>query len=213
MAEDRLAGGGRTHAVVTNEIALMLQCPPHPNHLPPWGEGVKEEVVGAGLGSCRVVGLLGHDRIDHGAKQELAVLVAQHGFGAAFRMRHETQHVACRIANPGNIIEGAVGIGLFRHGPVCLTISEHDLGIGLESGQGDRIGMVIALGVGNGKAHHVPGLIVPGKVDADPSYSVKRSECEPIRTRCNSFPSTRYIRSQSGSMCVSRYPFQIPRNG
>ena len=54
----------------------MLQCPPHPNHLPPWGEGVKEEVVGAGLGSCRVFVLPGHGRVDHGAEQELPVLVA-----------------------------------------------------------------------------------------------------------------------------------------
>ena len=56
-------------------------------------------------------------------------------------MRHQTQHVACRIANSGNIIEGAVGIGLVRHGSVCLAISEHDLGIGLEGGGSpDRYG-------------------------------------------------------------------------
>ena len=131
----------------------------------------------------------------------------------AFLVRHQPQYVAAGIANSGNVIEGTVGIGLVRHGSVCPAISEHDLGIGLQCGQRDRIGIIITLGVGNGEAHHLPGFIVPGKVDADPSYSVKGSECEPIRTRCNSFPSTRYIRSQSGSMCVSRYPFQIPRNG
>ena len=54
----------------------MLHAPLTPNPLPPWGEGVKEEVVGAGLGSCRVFVSPGHDRIDHGAKQELPVLVA-----------------------------------------------------------------------------------------------------------------------------------------
>ena len=126
-------------------------------------------------------------------------------------MRPKTLPAALRI--PAMLSDGTVGISLFRHGAVCPAIPEHDLGIGLQCGQRDRIGMIITLGVGNGETHHLPGLIVPGKIDADPSYSVKRSECEPIRTRCNSFPSTRYIRSQSGSMCVSRYPFQIPRNG
>ncbi len=80
--------------------------------------------------------LPGHNRVDHGTKQELPVLIAQHGFGAAFGMWHETQHVAAGIANPGNVIEGTVGISLFRHGSVCPAIPEHDLGIGLEGGQG-----------------------------------------------------------------------------
>lgn len=70
----------------------------------------------------------------------MPVLVAQDGFGAAFRMGHQAQHVAGGVANAGDVIEGAVGIGLFRHG----------------------VGVVIILGVGNGDSQHAPGFIAQG---------------------------------------------------
>ena len=78
-------------------------------------------------------------------------------------MRHQTQHVSRGIAKPCNIVERAVRIGLFRDGTVRTAIPEHDLGIGLDRGQGHGIGMVVALGVGNGKAYHLSGFIMPCK--------------------------------------------------
>ncbi len=54
-----------------------------------------------------------------------------------FRVRHEPEHIACRIADPGNIEHGAIGIGRIFSicgTAICADVGQRDLIERLEIG-------------------------------------------------------------------------------
>src|SRR3981081_606612 len=57
-------------------------------------------------------------------------------------MRHHAHHVASLAANPGDIIQRAVGICTFRGLPESVDISEYDLPILFDLRNGFRIGKI-----------------------------------------------------------------------
>ena len=70
--------------------------------------------------------LAGRQCSDHRLENLDTVRTTQFRFGGAFRMRHHAHHIPARAAYSGNILQGAVGIGVTSDFARWRTIAEHD---------------------------------------------------------------------------------------
>ena len=50
--------------------------------------------------------------VDHGREEEAAIGATEEGVAGAFRVGHEAEDVAVWVDDPGDVIEGAIWVGL-----------------------------------------------------------------------------------------------------
>ena len=97
-------------------------------------------------------------RLQHRQENQPPVVIAQHIFRAALRMRHHAEHIALCVDDSRNVIQRAVRIRFRRYLAIRPAIAEHDLRVRLHRRERDRIGIVIAVCMGNRNLQHLPGL-------------------------------------------------------
>ena len=78
-------------------------------------------------------------------------------------MRHQAEHVAFGVPDARNIVERAVRIGFRRGFPLRGAVTKDNLRVGLQSGERHRVGVVVAVCMGNGNLQDLPGLAEAGK--------------------------------------------------
>ena len=94
--------------------------------------------------------------VDHGAEEDAAVGAAgQLGLHGVLRVRHHAEHVARLVADAGDVVERAVGVGAL--GPLAggVDVAHDDLVVGLHLLEGRRVDRVVALVVLDDDAQHV----------------------------------------------------------
>src|SRR5579884_558653 len=89
-------------------------------------------------------------------------------------MRHHAEHVAPGVDDAGDVVGGAVGVGLATRLAALVAVAEDDLVPLLQPGQGLGVGLVVALLVRNGHAQDPAakalgeGQVVPLTAEVDP---------------------------------------------
>mgnify|MGYP000949365318 CR=1 FL=1 len=86
---------------------------------------------------------------------------AQHRLEQALRMRHHAEDATARIADPGDVVLCAVGIGLGRGVAARVRVAEHHAALVFELLQRCGIREVVAVAVRHGNADHLALLVAP----------------------------------------------------
>jgi hypothetical protein len=83
-------------------------------------------------------------------KQLRAVVAAEQFIAGIFRMGHQAEDVAPLVAHPGDVFQGAVGIGRRRRFAFGIDIVQEDLAILVQAFEGRGIGEVTTLAMLDG---------------------------------------------------------------
>jgi len=95
---------------------------------------------------------------DERLKEQPSVAAADESFDAPLGVRHETEHVALRVHDAGDVTRRTVRVGVGRDAPLGVAVAEDNLIAGFELIEHVIVGVVAALAVRDGKLDDLPRL-------------------------------------------------------
>lgn len=105
----------------------------------------------------------GDGALQKGEEDESAIGATYLGFTAPLRVGHHPQHIPPVVDDASNIVQGTVGVRLWRDTPLGVAVAEKHLAVTLLLGQGVGVGVIASLPVGDGNAEHLPRSTGRGK--------------------------------------------------
>src|SRR3954464_15599583 len=81
-------------------------------------------------------GLRFAERLQDGLEKDEAIGAAEARVAGALRMGHEAKDVARAVADAGDVLGGAVGVGVVGRVAELIAVAEHDLAVAIELGKG-----------------------------------------------------------------------------
>ena len=119
--------------------------------------------------------------VEDGLENEVAVGAAEPRLARPLGVGHEAEDVAARVADARDVLERSVRVARVRDHALGVAVTEQDLAVGGQLGQGRFVGGVIAFAVGDGDVQHLARLggaeeRVIGR--ADPQEAVLADEME-----------------------------------
>src|SRR5687768_10260868 len=92
-----------------------------------------------------------------------SILGAEERAARALRMRHQPEHVALLVDDPGDVALGAVGIGVRADISAGVRIPEDNPVAGFQCVENLRRGVIAAVAVGDGNLQHFGALVEVGE--------------------------------------------------